>query len=175
MPAARLRSCQVTVRDAAELLSVIAGSDPADPATRDADRRKTGIMEDIVEQIVGEIADEAQIAAGIHIPFRPGQRAATGQIINNFLYNPTLQRQDDQFDVKVNHRISEKNQFFARYSFERSEQFLPASLPHGDAGATTGNGAGGMDGNASTNAATENMMLKDATTNDADTNLANGL
>jgi len=29
------------VRDAAELLSVIAGSDPADPATRDADRHKT--------------------------------------------------------------------------------------------------------------------------------------
>jgi hypothetical protein len=57
-----------------------------------------------------------------------GQRSSTGQIINNFLYNPTLQRQDDQFDVKVNHRISEKNQFFARYSFERSEQFLPASL-----------------------------------------------
>jgi len=29
------------VRDAAELLTVIAGSDPADPATRDADRHKT--------------------------------------------------------------------------------------------------------------------------------------
>ena len=38
------------------------------------------------------------------------------------------------------------------------------------------NGMGGMDANASTNAATEtNMMMKDATTNDADTNLANGL
>jgi amidase len=30
-----------TVRDAAELLSVIAGSDPADPATRDADKHRT--------------------------------------------------------------------------------------------------------------------------------------
>ena len=29
------------VRDAAELLTVIAGSDPADPATKDADRHKT--------------------------------------------------------------------------------------------------------------------------------------
>jgi hypothetical protein len=38
------------------------------------------------------------------------------------------------------------------------------------------NGVGGMDANASTNAATENMMMqKDATTNDPDTNLANGL
>ena len=71
-----------------------------------------------------------------------GQVASTGQIINNFLYNPVLQRQDDQFDGKVNQRISDKNQFFARYSFERSDQFLPASLPHGDAGATTGNGSG---------------------------------
>jgi hypothetical protein len=71
-----------------------------------------------------------------------GQVASTGQIINNFLYNPVLQRQDDQFDAKVNQRISDKNQFFARYSFERSDQFLPASLPHGDAGATTGNGSG---------------------------------
>jgi hypothetical protein len=71
-----------------------------------------------------------------------GQRSATGQVINNFLYNPVLQRQDDQFDVKVNQRISEKDQFFARYSFERSEQFLPASLPHGDAGGTSGNGNG---------------------------------
>ena len=72
----------------------------------------------------------------------PASVASTGQIINNFLYNPVLQRQDDQFDVKVNQRISDKNQFFARYSFERSDQFLPASLPHGDAGATTGNGSG---------------------------------
>jgi hypothetical protein len=71
-----------------------------------------------------------------------GQRSSTGQIINNFLYNPVLERQDDQFDAKVNGRISDKNQFFARYSFERSDQFLPASLPHGDAGATTGNGNG---------------------------------
>ncbi|HEX8062627.1 MAG TPA: hypothetical protein VF535_05375 [Allosphingosinicella sp.] len=38
------------------------------------------------------------------------------------------------------------------------------------------NGTGGMDANASTNASTENMMMqKDATTNDQDTNLANGL
>jgi hypothetical protein len=37
------------------------------------------------------------------------------------------------------------------------------------------NGSGGMDANASTNASTENLMMKDATTNDADTNLANGL
>jgi hypothetical protein len=34
---------------------------------------------------------------------------------------------------------------------------------------------GGLDANASTNAGTENLMAKDAVTNDPDTNLANGL
>jgi hypothetical protein len=40
---------------------------------------------------------------------------------------------------------------------------------------TSINGATGTDANASVNASTENLMVKDATTNDPDTNLANGL
>src|SRR5262249_25479602 len=78
------------------------------------------------------------------VPNTSGQLApsGTGQIINNFLYNPVLTRQDDQFDVKIDQRISERNQFFARYSFERTERFLPPSIPHGDAGATFGAGTG---------------------------------
>jgi hypothetical protein len=76
------------------------------------------------------------------LPNVAGQTTATGQIINNFLFNPVLKRQDDQFDVKINHNLSEKNTFFGRYSFERTERFLPATLPHGDAGATFGAGTG---------------------------------
>src|SRR5215467_12212261 len=104
-------------------------SQAAFPNNRIPASRINPVSKNVIEQLypVGNVA---------------GQRASTGQIINNFLYNPVLQRQDDQFDAKVNQRISDKNQFFARYSFERSEQFLPASLPHGDAGATTGNGSG---------------------------------
>jgi len=76
-------------------------------------------------------------------PNVPGQvSAGTGQTINNFLYNPGLTRNDDQFDVKVDNNFSEKNHAFARYSFERTERFLPASLPHGDAGITFGAGNG---------------------------------
>jgi hypothetical protein len=37
------------------------------------------------------------------------------------------------------------------------------------------NGAAGMDANGSVNAATANLMEKDAVTNDPDTNLANGI
>jgi hypothetical protein len=44
-----------------------------------------------------------------------------------------------------------------------------------DANAMLANDMGGMDANLATNEATENMMLNDLTTNDADTNLANGL
>jgi hypothetical protein len=37
------------------------------------------------------------------------------------------------------------------------------------------NGAGGMGANGSMDAATQNAMMKDAQTNDPDTNLANGM
>lgn len=68
--------------------------------------------------------------------------AATGQTINNFLYNPVQSRNDDQFDVKVDHNVSAKNRLFLRYSLERTQRFLPATLPNGDAGFTFGAGTG---------------------------------
>jgi hypothetical protein len=76
------------------------------------------------------------------LPNVPGTRAANGQIINNFLFNPVLAREDDQFDVKIDNYFSQNNHFFGRYSFERTHRFLPATLPHGDAGATFGAGNG---------------------------------
>src|SRR5262249_14304018 len=39
----------------------------------------------------------------------PGAISANGQNINNFLYNPSVSRNDDQFDVKVDHAISSNN------------------------------------------------------------------
>jgi hypothetical protein len=50
-----------------------------------------------------------------------------------------------------------------------------ANMTVTDENAALGNGAGGMDMNAATNAATENAMAKDLNTNDKDTNLANGM
>jgi hypothetical protein len=77
------------------------------------------------------------------LPNVPGQlTSATGQTINNFLYNPVQSRNDDQFDIKVDHNFSQNNHAFARYSFERTERFLPATLPNGDAGFTFGAGTG---------------------------------
>ena len=44
-----------------------------------------------------------------------------------------------------------------------------------DGNSAMANGAGGMDMNTATNAATENAMAKDLNTNDKDTNLSNGM
>jgi hypothetical protein len=86
-------------------------------------------LDPVARNIVDQLYPESSVA---------GQRTATGQVINNFLYNPVSSRGDDQFDVKVDHQFSPNNQAFARYSYEKTDNYLPASLPHGDAGVTFG-------------------------------------
>lgn len=75
-------------------------------------------------------------------PNTAGTLGSTGQTINNYLINPTLTRNDDQFDVKIDHNLTQTNRFFTRYSFQKTVRNLPATLPHGDAGATFGAGIG---------------------------------
>jgi hypothetical protein len=78
-------------------------------------------------------------------PNTAGSRnATTGQVINNYLINPIKERQDNQFDVKVDHNLTQNNRFFTRYSFEKTHRLQPASLPHGDAGVTFGAGDGNI-------------------------------
>ncbi len=77
-------------------------------------------------------------------PNTSGTRQATGQTINNYLINPIKERQDNQFDVKVDHNLSTNNRFFTRYSFQKTHRLQPATLPHGDAGATFGAGDGNV-------------------------------
>lgn len=78
-------------------------------------------------------------------PNTAGSRnATTGQTINNHLINPVKERQDNQFDVKIDHSLTKSNRFFTRYSFEKTHRIQPATLPHGDAGATFGAGDGNI-------------------------------
>ncbi len=77
---------------------------------------------------------------------RPGSTAASGQNIDNYLINPVKERQDNQFDVKVDHNLSTNNRFFTRYSYQKTHRLQPATLPHGDAGATFGAGDGNIKG-----------------------------
>jgi hypothetical protein len=73
-----------------------------------------------------------------------GVVASNGQIINNYLINPTVTRQDNQIDLKVDHALTSNNRFFTRYSYEKTHRVLPATLPHGDAGFTFGAGDGNI-------------------------------
>jgi hypothetical protein len=69
----------------------------------------------------------------IPAPNAPGRRSpANGQTIQNYIIDPNQERQDDQFDVKVDHTLGAANRLFVRYSFERSHRFLPAAFPEGD-------------------------------------------
>jgi hypothetical protein len=80
----------------------------------------------------------------IPAPNTGGTRAGTGQIINNYLINPTLERQDNQIDSKIDHSLTANNRFFVRYSYQKTHRVLPATLPHGDAGFTFGAGDGNI-------------------------------
>ena len=77
-------------------------------------------------------------------PNTAGTRQANGQTINNYLINPIKERQDNQFDVKVDHNLTTSNRFFTRYSYQKTHRLQPATLPHGDAGATFGAGDGNI-------------------------------
>ncbi len=76
-------------------------------------------------------------------PNTAGSRNNIGQPINNYLINPNQERQDNQFDVKVDHQLSASNRFFVRYSFQKTHRLLPPTIPVvGDAGFTFGSGDG---------------------------------
>jgi hypothetical protein len=77
-------------------------------------------------------------------PNTAGSRSANGQVINNYLINPIKERQDNQGDFKVDHNLSNANRFFVRYSFDKTHRVQPATLAHGDAGATFGAGDGNI-------------------------------
>ena len=75
-------------------------------------------------------------------PNTAGTIAANGQNLNNYLINPTLTRTDNQGDIKIDHVLTNSNRMFFRYSNQKTNRDLPATLPHGDNGATFGAGKG---------------------------------
>jgi hypothetical protein len=79
-------------------------------------------------------------------PNTAGTRQANGQTISNYLINPIKTRRDNQIDTKVDHNLSPTNRFFVRYSLQKTFRDQPATLPHGDAGATFGAGQGKITG-----------------------------
>ncbi len=69
----------------------------------------------------------------------------TTGLTNNFTLSPVRAQRDDTFDAKVDHMFSERNQFFARYSFNDTNSLKPGQLPAVNdifAGGDTGQFAG---------------------------------
>jgi len=89
----------------------------------------------VAKNILGQLIPE---------PNTGGILGSTGQTINNYLINPTLERQDNQIDLKVDHAATSNNRLSSRYSYEKTHRVLPATLPHGDAGFTFGAGDGNI-------------------------------
>jgi hypothetical protein len=77
-------------------------------------------------------------------PNTAGRTGNGGQTIDNYLINPVKHRQDNQFDVKIDHNVSTSNHAFVRYSYEKTHRLQPATLEHGDAGTTFGAGDGNI-------------------------------
>jgi Carboxypeptidase regulatory-like domain len=98
----------------------------------------------VIPQDRWDPASKNILAQLIPEPNTAGALSATGQTINNYLINPTLERQDNQFDAKVDHSLTSNNRFFTRYSYQKTHRLLPATLPHGDAGFTFGAGEGNI-------------------------------
>ena len=53
----------------------------------------------------------------------------TTGLTNNFTLSPVRAQRDDTFDAKVDHMFNERNQFFARYSFNDTNSLKPGQLP----------------------------------------------
>ena len=61
-------------------------------------------------------------------PNVPGSVNSSG-VANNYLSNPVEPNDTDQGDVRVDHRISEKDSFFARFSMSDQNLTPPAAIP----------------------------------------------
>jgi hypothetical protein len=51
-----------------------------------------------------------------------------GALASNFVNNPALSRTDDQFDIRIDHRLNDANNVFGRYSFGDAKQLFPNAM-----------------------------------------------
>ncbi|GLR47574.1 amidase [Sphingomonas astaxanthinifaciens DSM 22298] len=115
-----------TVRQAAELMNVIAGSDPADPATRDADLHRQDFTAGLTPDAL-----RGQRVAVLRFATAPGTRdlfdaavaklrAAGAEVVEVKDFKPTGNFGDDEFKVLVTELKTDLNAYLAS---------SPAALP----------------------------------------------
>jgi hypothetical protein len=99
-----------------------AGINPIfDPDSLDANNQRTRFPNDQIPlSRIDPIA--ARLLTLYPEPQRPG-------LANNFTHVPVKRQRDDTFDARVDHRFSDADYFFARYSFNDTNTFSPPHLP----------------------------------------------
>ncbi len=60
-------------------------------------------------------------------PLPAGSSGLSGAF--NYTASPTRTLNDDEFDVRLDHQIAEKDRMFARFSWDNGQQFNPSGLP----------------------------------------------
>jgi hypothetical protein len=65
-----------------------------------------------------------------------GRRTVSGQVIDNYVNNPTQYRRDDQFDVRLDQNFGVANRAFVRFSLQDAWREIPPALPRGDGGSS---------------------------------------
>jgi hypothetical protein len=53
---------------------------------------------------------------------------ATGQLTNNYISSPNKTQTSNTYDARLDHKFSDRNQFFARFSYNTVATFTPAGL-----------------------------------------------
>src|SRR4029450_13734191 len=53
----------------------------------------------------------------------------TNATVNNYTLSPSKTQDDDSFDVRIDHRFSQSNSLFGRYSFNNTTTVVPELLP----------------------------------------------
>jgi hypothetical protein len=61
-------------------------------------------------------------------PNGPGNASPSG-VANNYLSNPSAKDDSDGFDVRIDHKISDSNSIFTRFSFNNRTLVNPGALP----------------------------------------------
>ena len=59
---------------------------------------------------------------------QPGSKSSAG-VANNYLTNPVEPNQTDQGDVRIDHKISDGDSFFARFSMSDQVLTPPSAIP----------------------------------------------
>ena len=60
--------------------------------------------------------------------FPPPNAGAAGQLSNNYVTSPNKTQNSVTYDARIDHRFSERDQFFGRFSYNKVDTFTPPGL-----------------------------------------------